>query len=227
MVLDTSVKVTDLAIVMATFLGPVFAVWSQGALERRRARRNEQQRLFNVLMGTRATWLSPVRVETLNSIPIVFYGAKRAHKDVIQAWRDLLHHFDRANSPEWKDQGSAWESRRLDLEIAMLRRIGACVGYDFPELDLKTLHYFPTGLGDRIGDETAIRRGLADLLSGKKRLPLDLGVQETVAKDHASMLQSLARILGGKDSLPVDVQTPSSQPAEIQPARGIPIGGKP
>jgi hypothetical protein len=52
MALDTAVKVTDMAIVMATFFGPVFAVWSQGALERRRARKNEQQRLFNVLMAT-------------------------------------------------------------------------------------------------------------------------------------------------------------------------------
>jgi hypothetical protein len=136
----------------------------------------------------------------------VFYGEKPTHKAVNQAWRDLLHHFDRANSPEWLDQGKAWESRRLDLEIAMLRRIGAYAGYDFPELDLKTLHYFPTGLGDRIGDETAIRRGLADLLNGKKRLPLDLAAPESVVKDHASVLESLARILAGRDSLRVDVQ---------------------
>ncbi len=213
MVLDTSVKVTDLAIVFATFLGPIFAVWSQGELERRRARKTEQQRLFNVLMGTRAAWLSPARVEALNSIPIVFYGDKRAHKDVNQSWRDLLHHFDRATAPEWVDQGKAWESRRVDLEIAMLRRIGACLGYDFPELDLKTLHYFPTGLGDRIGDETAIRRGLANILNGKGRLPLDLGVNESVAADHASLLHSLARILADKDNLPVAVQKAPQVPA--------------
>lgn len=220
MVFDTSVKVTDLAIVLATFLGPIFAVWSQGELERRRARRNEQQRLFNVLMGTRATWLSPVRVEALNSIPIVFHGEKRAYKSVNQSWRDLLHHFDHATSPEWVDQGKAWESRRLDLEIAMLRRIGTCIGYDFPELDLKTLHYFPTGLGDRIGDETAIRRGLADLLNGKKRLPLDLGVNEAVASDHASMLHSLARILANKERLPVELPHDEVPPLPAgQPSR--------
>jgi hypothetical protein len=212
MILDTSVRVTDLAIILATFLGPFFGVWAQGELERRRGRAKEQQRIFNVLMATRATSVSPARVEALNGIPIVFYGENQEDKAVIQAWRDLLHHFDRASSQEWTNQPDAWESRRKDLEIAMLRRIGACVGYDFPELDLKTFHYFPTALVDRISDEEKIRRGMAGLFTGKGRLPLDLGVNPVVAGDHASMLHSLARILADKERLPIELPPAPPQP---------------
>ncbi|MBU6490321.1 MAG: hypothetical protein KGQ57_21220, partial [Burkholderiales bacterium] len=64
--IDFSVKMTDVAIVIATFCGPIFAVWAQRHLDRRRALRDAQERVFNVLMATRATWIAPARVEALN-----------------------------------------------------------------------------------------------------------------------------------------------------------------
>ena len=65
---------TDAALITATVMGPVLAVQTQKWIERARARREAQQRTFNVLMATRAARVSPGHVEALNAIDIHFRG---------------------------------------------------------------------------------------------------------------------------------------------------------
>ncbi|AEA59584.1 DUF6680 family protein [Burkholderia gladioli] len=204
--MDYSVRVTDLAIIMATFMGPVFAVWAQKKLDRSRAQRDAREKVFNVLMSTRATWISPARVEALNMIPIVFYGNKGALKGIGDAHRALLHHFSQTQSEdEW--QQKAWQSKRLDLDVKLLRLIGRHLGYEFPELDLETQHYFPVGLTDRIVDEESIRRGLARILSGKAALPILHTVPDKVFEENNALRSALAKILDGEQALPVFVKS--------------------
>ncbi|WP_143037140.1 DUF6680 family protein [Paraburkholderia tuberum] len=158
-------RLTDLAIVFATFFGPVFALRAQCKVDDLKPKRGLHERAFHILMANRSTWLAPVRVEALNSIPIAFYRAKGPLKKINEAWRELLHYFDTASSDEWKDRVKEWESRRLELDIALLRLVGEHLGFEFPALGVKTQHYFPVCLGDRVSDEEAIRRGMARVLS--------------------------------------------------------------
>lgn len=213
---DMSVKLTDLAIVFATFCGPIFAVRTQRKLDDAKAIRATQERVFNVLMATRATWLAPARIEALNSIPIAFYGDEQGLKDINDAWRELFHLFDHANTPEWQGQQQAWETRRLELDTALLRKVGQYLGYVFPALDVRTQHYFPVHLGDRISDEESIRRGLAQLLTGKYVLPVAPLLPDQVANEQQALRDALEKLLTGER--PLHVQVDQSEPAPARPA---------
>jgi hypothetical protein len=67
-------KFTDVAIVVATLLGPILAVQAQKWLERDRVVRDRRLQVFRTLMTTRAMNLSPAHVEALNAVPVEFYG---------------------------------------------------------------------------------------------------------------------------------------------------------
>ena len=46
------------------------------------------------------------------------------------------------------------------------------LGYDFDKVAIRRGHYFPKGLGDIEDDQYIIRRGLAEIFSGKKLFPV-------------------------------------------------------
>ncbi|RQU13084.1 hypothetical protein DF153_18100 [Burkholderia cenocepacia] len=202
---DFSIKLTDLAIILATFCGPIFAVRTQRKLDDAKALRAGRERVFNMLMSTRATWLAPGRIEALNSIPIAFYGKGEDLKAVNDAWRELFHLFDHATAPEWKNQENAWEAKRRELDTALLGKIGHYLGYEFPPLDVRTQHYFPVHLGDRISDEESIRRGLARLLTGKAVLPVAPLFPDKVAEEQKALRDSLEKLLAGEKALHVQL----------------------
>ena len=56
---DLTIKLTDIAIVLAALLVPVLAVQAQKWLERRRDVKERQLAIFRTLMATRNAMLSP------------------------------------------------------------------------------------------------------------------------------------------------------------------------
>lgn len=92
MIFDWNIKITDVAIVFATILGPVLAVQAQKWLERNREVKQRRAWIFRMLMATRATTLSPKHVEALNAIPIEFYGKDKRLKAIINKWKTYLDH---------------------------------------------------------------------------------------------------------------------------------------
>ena len=82
---DLTIKTTDVAIIIATILGPILAVQAQKWLERERAIRDRRNAIFRTLMATRAAMLSPGHVEAFNAVPVDFYGAKGELKMEAQA----------------------------------------------------------------------------------------------------------------------------------------------
>ncbi len=58
-VADWTFRIADVAIVFATFMGPVVAVQAQKWLEKSRAINDRRNHIFRVLMATRAARLSP------------------------------------------------------------------------------------------------------------------------------------------------------------------------
>jgi hypothetical protein len=58
--------------VAAIVLGPILALFAQRVLDRLREQQKQRVNLFMTLMSTRAAFLSPVHVQALNSIVVVF-----------------------------------------------------------------------------------------------------------------------------------------------------------
>ena len=204
MVFDSTIKVTDLAIVFATLVGPILAVQAQVALEKRRGVRAARMAIFKRLMATRAQRLSPGYVEAFNAVPVEFTGRGGALKGIRSAWKLQLQHFN--SFPAEQHAAAAWESKRADLFVDMLSKMGAYLGYDFEEHELVSDFYHPTGMVTTIADQEKVLHGLARILSGESAFPMELKSivgNQIVDAEQAEVRKRLLALLGGESALKV------------------------
>lgn len=133
-------------------------------------------------MSYSATRLNPTFVQALNAIDVIFYREKRGEKNVRTAWKVLLDHLNTDQATE------AAQQRALDLTIALLARMGECLGYDFDEVYLKRQAYQPVGLAHVEEEMNEVRRQLLQVLSGNRRVPIAVFPDEfspvRIPQDH-------------------------------------------
>lgn len=187
---DFTIKLTDIAIVVAALLGPVLAVQAQKWLERRRDVKERRLAIFRTLMATRAAMLSPQHVEAINAVPVEFYGSSGKLKQINDVWKLYLDHHttDRPAT-------DAWAQKRLDLFQDMLHLMSQFLGYSFSKAQLARDIYSPRAHGDLETEQTIIRRGLVGLFKGDIALPLV--VKEFPAADpgNAELQAALQQVL--------------------------------
>jgi len=150
--------------VLAIVTGPVLALFAQRVLDRIRERRKQRVDLFSLLIATRGAFLSPVHVQALNTIVIVFNRPGDA--PIRQAWRAVLEH---AVTDEFAADGTAtpgWRERYFDLKVDLFQAMAAVVGYEFSGDDLKRQVYTPIGHGVAEAEGMLIRQALAKALAG-------------------------------------------------------------
>lgn len=168
-VFDWTIKFSDVAIVTATLLGPVLAVQAQKFLERRREIRQRRVWIFQTLMRTRTAMLSPDHVNAINAVPIEFYGARGALKNINIAWKLYLDHLGQSTMPQ-----EVWGPRRLDLFMGLLGKMSLFLGYEFDPVQLRKEIYAPEGHTRLETEQEIMRRGLLKLLSGEGALPMEI-----------------------------------------------------
>ena len=158
--------IESVAVIFATLVGPILAVQIQKLLEIRRALLERKLTVLRTLMTQRFA-LSSTNVEAFNSVPIEFYG----EADILNAWRAYLAHM--GVNPASTVAGQ-WEATRVDLYFALLKKMAEHLKYKFDFVQLKNDFYSPQLHGDVEQDQATIRRGLADVLSGKSAMPMDV-----------------------------------------------------
>lgn len=126
MIWDHTIRITDVAIVAATLLGPVFAVQAQKWLDRHRAIVDRRVTIFRTLMATRAAVLSPGHVEALNAVPVEFYGNSKKLKEINESWKLFLDHH-RPDVPV----SDVWFQKRVDLFLDLHHLISQYLNYGF------------------------------------------------------------------------------------------------
>ena len=62
--------------------------------------------------------------------------------------------------------------KTAELTTKLLLAMGKSLGYDFDEVQIKKGAYYPMGLGNVEEEQHALRRGLLELLAGKRRMPV-------------------------------------------------------
>ena len=157
----------DLAVVIATLLGPIAAVQVQKWLERSRAKEDRRIAIFRTLMATRAANLSQAHVEALNAIPIEFYGQSKKLREIINSWKSYLDHLSQRDPVM-----EIWVQKRTDLFLDLLVLISKYLRYDFTRVELSKEIYSPSAHSRIESEQETIRVGLAKLLSGDAALPL-------------------------------------------------------
>ncbi|WP_233962161.1 DUF6680 family protein [Pectobacterium versatile] len=163
----------------AVIAGPILAVQAQKIIESIRSKKQRRLNLFHVLMSTRAIRLSPEHVSALNMIDIEFYGRKilgvriqtKSEKQVTNAWKVYNNQLNASYTPETLN---IWNDRVVELFTSMLYAISQALGYDFDEVQLKRDFYKPKGHGDIEEQQSLVRTGIVDILTGNKSLSVHL-----------------------------------------------------
>jgi len=156
-------------VITAVLLGPILALWAQRYSERRRQARDRKIWLFRELMATRTMRVSRRHVEALNYIDLEFDRDKKADAKVLDAWKMYL---DGLNSPPPNDdiqratRFEEVEKRFVDLMWEM----GQYLGFSFDKVAIKRDVYSPIAHGEIEDDERLIRKGIVELLAGKRAL---------------------------------------------------------
>lgn len=210
MIFDWNIKVTDIAIVFATILGPILAVQAQKYLEKGRDIKQRRAWLFRTLMATRATTLSPAHVEALNAVPIEFYGKDQKLKSIINKWKTYLDHL-------LKDTAApGWGEKRFELLVELLHEMAVFLGYEFNTVEIANEIYSPKGHAWIETDQEIIRKGLAQLLSGQIALPMEVKSfpsDPAALEEQEELRRLLLRWLNGDASVAVklDQQAQNSE----------------
>lgn len=205
---DWTIKISDIAIIFATILGPILAVQAQKYLEKGREIKQRRAWLFRTLMSTRATTLSPTHVEALNAVPIEFYGKDKKLKSIINKWKAYLDHL-------YKDtESSGWEEKRKELLVDLLHTIAEFLGYEFNTVEIANEIYSPKGHAWIETDQEIIRKGLARLLSGQLALPMEVKSfpsDPAALKEQEELRRLLLRWLNGESTVAVDIKPPENK----------------
>ena len=192
-------------IIAAVILGPILALWAQRYSERRRDERARKLWLFRELMATRTIRLSGRHVEALNHIDLEFDPKKKADANVLTAWKTYLDVL--TDTPKDDAQRAARYEKREECFVDLLWTIGTHLGFSFDKIAIKRDAYSPIAHGELEDDQRLIRKGIVELLTGKRAL------------------STLSWLMPGRDPLRItDVEPPAPVGAvETPPAREQPL----
>lgn len=190
--------VSEIISVVAVLLSPLVALQVSGLLQRRREERQRRLQVFKTLMGTRASGLAPEHVQALNMIDIEFHGPDSKSKAVLNAWKAYLDHLNSSQT-----DSAVWGSKREDLFVDLLYEMSRHLDYDFDKTHIRRTSYFPKGVGDLESDQLAIRRGVAEIMSGRASFPIYLtGMNQPNAPVAAPAAEAKRELPGGGSGSP-------------------------
>ncbi len=176
MTFNNEIKLTDIFIITALIIGPILAVQVQKLIESFKEKYNQKLFIFRTLMATRASRLSALHVEALNMIDIVFYGTEEKDTFVTNKWKIYLDHFSECpqdlKDPNYQTKISSWTEKGDDLFVDLLEVMSNNLGFRFDRVHLKKGCYSPKGHADVESDQMFLRKGMVEVLSGKRNIPI-------------------------------------------------------
>ena len=152
--------------IAAIIIGPIAAVQTTRYLDSKTEARARRLWVFKTLMATRAAPLSADHVNALNSVNLEFGSNNTGDKKVMAAWHLYLESLD-ATTRDWE----VGAEHRRDLLGGLLQKMAEAVGYNFDAIAIKNDVYYPRGYADADNDQLEIRRGMKELLAGKRSIP--------------------------------------------------------
>jgi hypothetical protein len=153
--------VLGLAVVIATFTGPVSAVLVTRHIDKLRLARDRRLAIFRSLMGTRRATVSADRVTALNMVEIEFYGLR----PVQDAHREVMAHMNLS-----RPLPAGWDERLRTLMARLLSEMAKALGYELQQLDVLEGGYYPQAFADLDVEQQALRRAVIEVFSGRRPL---------------------------------------------------------
>jgi len=161
------ITIADWLMIFAVLLGPIIAVRLTRYLDNKKEMRERKLAVFKKLMATRAYAISWDHVEALNRIYLEFDKNEKNEKAVIDAWKEYLDLLgNKQLTPE------QWTVKRVDLLVELLHKMAIVLEYDFDKTHIKNSSYSPMAHGELEEQQAAIRKGVIEVLEGKRPVPL-------------------------------------------------------
>jgi hypothetical protein len=172
-----SMSAKDWITILAVVAGPILAVQAQKYVEAFREKKQRRLTIFKTLMSTRAERLNIEHVRALNMIDIEFYGRRvfrtryqmPRDKAVTNAWKNYNDHL---NNKATYTSEELWLKDADTLFTKLLYSMSIALGYDYDEVQLKRDCYRPEAHANIEKAQLGVLSGLADVLSGKRSLPM-------------------------------------------------------
>ena len=159
--------ITDICMILATFIGPITAMLAQKWIEKRKEALNRKIWVFHTLMSTRALRASsPEHVQALNAIDVVFNMTKKAEKPVIDAWGEYLDHLAHYPDNSGEKEIQTWHSKGENFLIELLKIISDHLGYSFTSVQLQRGIYHPHGHADALSSQMELQNMILGRVDG-------------------------------------------------------------
>jgi len=152
--------------------------------------------------------LSESHVAALNAIPIEFYGEKQ----IIESWKI---YFDHMLAPDATTE--VWFTRFNDLFVDLIHFIAQHLKYDFSRVEIAKEVYAPKAHGTIQSDQEVIRRGLAEMFTGKFAIPMELKsvpTNEGMNQEQEAIRKALLKWLAGENAVTVALKERAPEPNE-------------
>lgn len=157
-----------IAIVVATFLGPLIAVLVTRWIDQTRETKTRKLWVFRSLLANRRATLSKEFVDAMNLVEIEFFGNER----VIGLWRRVMDKLHTDVSGFKDDERDRHFEEINDLRAKMMHEIGLSLGYKMEQLDILRGGYFPEGWRSLEHRNELINHFLADVALGQRAFPI-------------------------------------------------------
>ena len=155
--------------IAAVFLGPITAVQLTRFLDSKTAAKQRKLDIFKTLMSTRQYTTNWDHVMTLNRIDLEFSTKKTKDKSVVEAWKAYLDLLNDKSIPI-----EQWGTKRTDLLVDLLYKMSLVLDYNFDKTHIKNSSYSPMAHGNIDNEQDAIRKGLLEVLEGKKSVQMEI-----------------------------------------------------
>ncbi len=151
----------------AAIVGPVVAVWITRASDDRREVQARRMDIFRTLMRTRKLPVHMDHVGALNLIEIEF-----ADEDsVIRAWKEYLKNLGESfPSTSSEAVQASFLKRRETLLTKLISEIAKVLKFKVEQMDIFEGNYIPQGWHDDDWEQKLARKGLVDVLTGRRAL---------------------------------------------------------
>ena len=163
----SSVTTTDGLIILAIILGPIIAVQLTKYIDSKKEDTKRKLDIFKTLMSTRAYTISWEHVKALNTIDLEFNSSNPKEKEVLNAWKAYLDLLGNKSI-------SSWNEKRIELLTDLLHKMAIVLSYDFDKTHIKNSSYAPIAYDDIETEQLIMRRGVIEILEGKKSLPVHI-----------------------------------------------------
>lgn len=165
----------DWAVVFATLVGPILAVWASEWRQQRRAVHERKEWVFRTLMTTRSTPLRQEHVAALNHIDFAFPQGE--YPKIADAWGLYYAHLNtpRGDTP---DSFARWEETANSLLSELIHLMASDLKISFSKTQIKKPAYYPSGYVFTEGQQNELRALALEVLKGDRPFPIRVRLEK-------------------------------------------------